>query len=133
MLSRGDQDSNTRILEVLTHSVHCTGIGLSWWLSQQSACNAGDLGSIPGPGRSLGEGNGNPFWYSCLENSMDRGAWRATHPWGRKELDMTEQLTLSNQMKAHRRCQWKCPHIMQPPSSCSSCIPASSTSLMRQQ
>ena len=38
-----------------------------------SACNAGDLGSIPGLGRSPGEGNGNPPWYSCLENSMDGG------------------------------------------------------------
>ena len=42
-----------------------------------SACNAGDLGSIPGLGRSPGEGNGNPLQYSCLENSMDRGAWWA--------------------------------------------------------
>ena len=40
--------------------------------------NAGDLGSIPGLGRSPGEGNGYPLLYSCLENSMDRGAWRAT-------------------------------------------------------
>ena len=39
-----------------------------------SARNAGDLGSIPGSGRSPGEGNGNPLQYSCLENSMDRGA-----------------------------------------------------------
>ena len=39
-----------------------------------SACNAGDPGSIPGSGRSPGEGNGNPLQYSCLENSMDRGA-----------------------------------------------------------
>ena len=43
-----------------------------------SACNAGDLGSIPGLGRSPGEGNGNPLQYSCLENPMDRGAWWAT-------------------------------------------------------
>ena len=43
-----------------------------------SACYAGDLGLIPGSGRSPGEGNGNPFQYSCLENPMDRGAWRAT-------------------------------------------------------
>ena len=40
-----------------------------------SAYNAGDPGSIPGLGRSLGEGNGNPLQYSCLENSMDGGAW----------------------------------------------------------
>ena len=43
-----------------------------------SACNAGNPGSIPGLGRSPGEGNGNPLQYSCLENPMDRGAWRAT-------------------------------------------------------
>ena len=43
-----------------------------------SACNAGDLGSIPGSGRSPGEGNGSPLQYSCLENPMDRGAWGAT-------------------------------------------------------
>ena len=41
--------------------------------SEESACNAGDLSSIPGSGRSSGEGNGNPLQYSCLENSMDRG------------------------------------------------------------
>ena len=40
-----------------------------------SACNAGDLGSIPGSGRSPGEGNGNPLQYPCLENPMDREAW----------------------------------------------------------
>ena len=45
---------------------------------KESACNAGDPGSIPGSGRSLGEGNGNPLQYSCLENPMDRGAWWAT-------------------------------------------------------
>ena len=39
-----------------------------------SACNVGDLGSVPGLGRSPGEGNGNPLLYSCLENSMDGGA-----------------------------------------------------------
>ena len=45
---------------------------------KESICNAGDPGFIPGSGRSLGEGNGYPFQYSCLENSMDRGAWWAT-------------------------------------------------------
>ena len=40
--------------------------------------NVGDLGSVPGSGRSPGEGNGNPLQYSCLENPMDRGAWWAT-------------------------------------------------------
>ena len=43
-----------------------------------SACNTGDLGSIPGSGRSPREGNGNPFQYSCLENPMDGGAWWGT-------------------------------------------------------
>ena len=45
---------------------------------KESACNAGDLSSIPGSGRSPGEGRGNPLQYFCLESSMDRGAWRAT-------------------------------------------------------
>ena len=46
--------------------------------SKQSACNAGDPGSISGLGRSPGEGNDNPLQYSCLENPMDIGAWWAT-------------------------------------------------------
>ena len=46
--------------------------------SKESACSAGDPGLIPGSGSSLGEGNGYPFQYFCLENSMDRGAWRTT-------------------------------------------------------
>ena len=48
--------------------------------SKESACNAGDPGLIPGSGRSLGEGNGNPLQYSCLENPMNRGAqWATVH------------------------------------------------------
>ena len=43
--------------------------------SKESVYNVGDLSSTPGSGRSPGEGNGNPLQYSCLENSMDRGAW----------------------------------------------------------
>ena len=46
-------------------------------VDKETACGAGDPGSIPGLGRSPGEGNGNPFQYSCLENSIDRGAWHA--------------------------------------------------------
>ena len=46
--------------------------------SKDSACNAGDLSSIPGSRRSPGEGNDNPLQYICLNNPMDRGAWRAT-------------------------------------------------------
>ena len=45
--------------------------------SKESACNVGDPGLIPGLGRSPGEENGCPLQYSCLENSMDRGAWKA--------------------------------------------------------
>ena len=45
---------------------------------KESACNAGDRGSVPGLGRSPGGGNGNPLQYSCLQNPMDRGAWGAT-------------------------------------------------------
>ena len=50
-------------------------------MGKESACNAGDAGdsgSIPGLGRASGGGRGNPLQYSCLENSVDRGAWRAT-------------------------------------------------------
>ena len=48
-------------------------------MGKEHACNAGDIkdaGSVPGSGRSPGEGHGNPLQYSCLENPMDRGAWR---------------------------------------------------------
>ena len=58
---------------------------------KESDCNAGDLGSIPGLGRSPGVGNGSPLQYSCLEKSMDRGA--CDSPWGHKELDTNERLT----------------------------------------
>ena len=61
--------------------------------NKESACWAGDPGSIPGSGRSPGEGNGNPLQYSCLENSMDRGAWRATVH-GVAKRDVTERLRL---------------------------------------
>ena len=54
----------------------------------ESACNAGDLGLIPGSGKFPAEGNGNPLQYSCLENPMDRGASKAT-VMGSQESDMT--------------------------------------------
>ena len=60
---------------------------------KESACNAGDLGSIPGLGRSPGEGNSYLLQYSSLENSMDRGVWQATVH-GVAELDVTERLSL---------------------------------------
>ena len=57
------------------------------------AYNEGDLGSIPGSGRSSGEGNGNPLWYSCLENPMDRGAWWATVHWVTKSRTRLSNFT----------------------------------------
>ena len=72
----------------------------------KSACDVGDPGSILGSGRPPGKMNGNPLQYSCLENSMDRGAWRA--PWCHKELDMAEGLTfsLSNELWLQQFCDW---------------------------
>ena len=55
-----------------TEGFPCSSVG------KESACNAGDPGSIPGSGRSPGEGNGNPAQYSCLENTKNRGAWQTT-------------------------------------------------------
>ena len=72
-----------------------------------SAYNVGDPGSVPGLGRSPGEGNGNPLQYSCLENSMDREAWWATvHG---SQLDTTEQLSVHTCM-----CVLKHQHLSLP-------------------
>ena len=56
--------------------------------------DAKDKGSIPGEGRSSGGGNGNPLQYSCLENPMDRGAWRATVQWVAKSWTQLKQLSV---------------------------------------
>ena len=70
-----------------------------------SACNAGDLGSIPGSGRSSGEGNGNPLQYSCLENPMDRGAWQATlHGVEKSRTQLSNFTSLSS---LYAKCQTK--------------------------
>ena len=53
-------------------------LGFQWLSGKESAYNAGDMGLIPGSGRSPGGGNDNPLQYSCQENPMDRGAWLAT-------------------------------------------------------
>ena len=61
---------------------------------KESACNAGELGSIPGLGQSLGGGNGNPLQYSCLGESHGQRSLVGYSPWGCKQSDTTEQLTL---------------------------------------
>ena len=66
---------------------------------QNLPASAGDTGLIPGLGRSLGEGNGHPLLYSCLENSMDRGPWQAIVHRVLKESDTTWQLNNSNNNK----------------------------------
>ena len=73
---------------------------------KESACNTGDLGLIPGLGRSPGEGNGYSLQYSCLENSMDRGAWQA------------RQLSLSNGMVSKIDHFWWHNHRMTAEASC---------------
>ena len=78
---------------------------------KEPAYKARDPGSIPGLGRSPREGNGNPLQYSCLENSMDRGAWWATIHGTRKELDTVEGLTLSLSLHSIVRekiCKFSC-------------------------
>ena len=62
---------------------------------KESACCAGDLGSVPVMGRSPGEGHGNPLQYSCLENPMDRGTWWAIVHEVAKSWTPSDQLTLS--------------------------------------
>ena len=65
-----------------------------WPSRKESACNAGNTGSIPGLGSSPGGGNGNPLQYSCLENSHGQRSLAGYSPWTCKELDMTEQLSV---------------------------------------
>ena len=81
-----------KLLPFITASIPPFSAVVEWFYSQwwwrwdfpggldgkESACSAGDPASIPGSARSPGEGNGNPLWYSCLENPMNRGAWQAT-------------------------------------------------------
>ena len=60
---------------------------------KESACNAGDLGLIPGLGRSPGRGHGSPLQYFCPENPHRQRSLVGCSPWGHKELDMTERLS----------------------------------------
>ena len=81
-------------------------LGLPWWFSgKESACNAGDADSIPGSGRSSGEGNGNPLQYSCLGNPMDRGTGRLQSMGVTKKLDTTKWLKNNNIISALDYCR----------------------------
>ena len=64
-------------------------------VSKESTCSAGDLGLIPGSGRSPGGGHGNSLQYSCLENPNGQRSLVGYSPWGHEESDMTEQLNTS--------------------------------------
>ena len=89
-VQRGSLPRETRMLTKIRECAYgatdakCTLLIIQFYifsgrsLSKESACNAGDLGSIPELGRPPGKGNSYPLQYSCLENSMDRGGWRAT-------------------------------------------------------
>ena len=71
------------VTAAIVNEKNCKILKLRIWFpngsdGKESACSAGDLGSIPGSGRVPGEGNGNPLQCSCLKNPMDRGAWRTT-------------------------------------------------------
>ena len=75
LLTKGASEGFKMIIIMRNNTIK----GLPRWLNgKESTCHAGDVGSIPGSGRSSGGGNGNPVQYSRLENPLDRGAWRAT-------------------------------------------------------
>ena len=79
-------------------------VGPRWLSIKESACNSEDEGSIPGSGRCPGEGNGNPLQNSCLENPMDRGAWRATD-YGVTKSHKETQLNDSATKRQRRSCR----------------------------
>ena len=90
--------------------------------SRESACNAGDLDSIPGLGRSPGGGHGNPLQYSCLENSMARGAWWAAVHGVAKSWTRLSDFTftfhfhaLEKEMETHSSIlAWRIPGMAEP-------------------
>ena len=91
----GVSQSQTRLSDLAAAATSAIW-GLPWWLRLwRIHLQCRRPGAIPGLGRSPGGENGNSLWYSFLENPMDKRAWWAYSPWGRKKLDVTEQLTLS--------------------------------------
>ena len=74
---------------------------------KESSYNVGDLGSIPGLGRSPGGGHGNPLQYSCLEKPHGQRSLVGYSPWGRKELDMTEQLSKQHSISLAESQGWE--------------------------
>ena len=72
-----------------------------WLNGKESACQTGDWGCIPGLGQSPRERNGKPLQYSCLGNTVDKGAWQAAIQEVTKELDTTQQLNNSNNIHTH--------------------------------
>ena len=76
-----------------TYAIHLCDLLPGGTVVKNLPASAGDTGSIPGLGRSPGEGNGNPLQYSCLENPMERGAWQAIVQ-GVTNSDTTEQLSM---------------------------------------
>ena len=75
---------------------------------KDSPANAGDMGSIPGSGRSPAEGNGNPLQYSCLMNPMAGGAWRATVHQVTKGFDMTLLLNSNDMVNVQYYISYRC-------------------------
>ena len=74
-------------------------------VGKEATCNAGDPGSIPSLGRSPGEGNGNPLQYSCLENSMDGGAWWTTvHGVAKSRTRLSDFTTFTMPVSSTRVC-----------------------------
>ena len=97
--SRQKINIETQTLNDTTDQIDLIAIYRTFWGfpggsdSKESACNVGDLGSVPGLGRSHGGGQGNPLQYSCLENPHGQRSLVGYSPWGCKELDMTEQIS----------------------------------------
>ena len=87
--------SMTLLCDSVTSLWHCPGCSDG----KESSHNAGDLGSIPGLGRSPGWGHGNPLQYSCLENPHGQRSLVGCSPWGRKESDMTEWLSTATEVQ----------------------------------